>query len=131
MAHGPRRASPLSAPRNGGEGTSRPRGYSATASLPEYRTEEESGSDGEISEPPAYEEDEDVSDVVVDGFREYSPGGTALATGTGSVRDDGDADVESEGDEVEEEYTPESSVVEVSPRPSAETLRTAAADGKC
>ncbi len=77
----------------------RPRRFSGSGSLPEYRTDE-SGSEAGLSEPPAYSEDE--SEVVVDGFREYSPSGSSHA-----------------------DWTPASSVIDVSTRPSAETLRTA------
>ena len=48
------------------------------------------------SEPPNYESEVDMALVVANGFRQYG---------------------------VEERWTPESSVVDVSPRPSAETLR--------
>ncbi|OCK84197.1 hypothetical protein K432DRAFT_422812 [Lepidopterella palustris CBS 459.81] len=65
---------------------------SRTNSLPDYR------SDAGSMEPPAYEDDEDSSDVVVDGFREYTPSTTTV-------------------------WTPESSVIDVSPRPSGETMR--------
>lgn len=68
------------------------RPLSRTNSLPDYRSE--SGS----SEPPAYEDDEDSSDIVVDGFREYTPSTTTV-------------------------WTPDSSVIDVSPRPSGETMR--------
>jgi hypothetical protein len=53
-------------------------------------------------EPPAYEEDEDTSDMVPNGFRQYS----ASTTSSASSR-----------------WTPDSSIVDVSPRPSADTLR--------
>jgi hypothetical protein len=65
---------------------------SRTSSLPDYR------SDAGSTEPPAYEDEEDSSDVVVDGFREYTPSMTSR-------------------------WTPDSSVVDVSPRPSGETMR--------
>jgi hypothetical protein len=68
------------------------RPLSRTNSLPDYRSESDS------SEPPAYEDDEDSSDVVVDGFREYTPSTTTI-------------------------WTPDSSVIDVSPRPSGETMR--------
>jgi hypothetical protein len=72
-----------------------PRPLSRTNSLPDYRSESDS------SEPPAYEDDEDSSDVVVDGFREYTPSTTTV-------------------------WTPDSSVIDVSPRPSGETMRVSA-----
>ncbi|KAF2684092.1 hypothetical protein K458DRAFT_37332 [Lentithecium fluviatile CBS 122367] len=71
------------------------RPLSRTDSLPGYR------SDASTS-PPAYEEDEDVSDSVPNGFRNYAPS----ITSSSSSR-----------------WTPDSSVIDVSPRPSAETLR--------
>jgi hypothetical protein len=45
-----------------------------------------------------FEEDADSSDVVVDGFREYTPSVTTV-------------------------FTPESSIPDVSPRPSFDTMR--------
>ncbi|ORY11032.1 hypothetical protein BCR34DRAFT_484741 [Clohesyomyces aquaticus] len=72
------------------------RPLSRTNSLPDYRSETS-------TEPPAYEEDEDVSDVVVNGFRHYTSSTTSSAASS--------------------RWTPDSSVVDVSPRPSAETLR--------
>ncbi|KAF2467297.1 uncharacterized protein BDR25DRAFT_70507 [Lindgomyces ingoldianus] len=77
------------------------RPLSRTNSLPDYRSDTS-------TEPPAYEEDEDMSDVVVNGFRQYTP-----STSSGSTR-----------------WTPESSVIDVSPRPSAETLRYAGTGGE-
>ncbi|PSN71378.1 hypothetical protein BS50DRAFT_660478 [Corynespora cassiicola Philippines] len=71
------------------------RPLSRTDSLPGYRSDVS-------GDPPAYEEDEDRSDYVVDGFRHYTPS----TTSAGSSR-----------------WTPESSIIDVSPRPSAETLR--------
>lgn len=72
------------------------RPLSRTDSLPGYRSDASSS-------PPAYEEDEDVSDSVANGFRHYS---SAVSTTSSSSR-----------------WTPDSSIVDVSPRPSAETLR--------
>jgi hypothetical protein len=72
------------------------RPLSRTDSLPGYRSDS-SGS------PPAYEEDEDVSDAVANGFRHYS---STRSTTSSSSR-----------------WTPDSSIIDVSPRPSAETLR--------
>ncbi|KAF1994299.1 hypothetical protein P154DRAFT_624815 [Amniculicola lignicola CBS 123094] len=72
------------------------RPLSRTNSLPDYHSEASSS-------PPAYESDEDVSDVVANGF---SPRGYTPSTSSESTR-----------------WTPDSSVVDVSPRPSAETLR--------
>lgn len=71
-----------------------PRPLSRTNSLPDYRSEAESAA------PPAYEEDADSSDVVVDGFREYTPSSSSAS-----------------------QWTPESSVIDVSPRQSMDTLR--------
>jgi hypothetical protein len=72
------------------------RPLSRTDSLPGYRSDA-SGS------PPAYEEDEDVSESVANGFRHYS---SAVSTASSRSR-----------------WTPDSSIIDVSPRPSAETLR--------
>ena len=79
------------------EAPSRP--LSRTDSLPGYRSDASSS-----GAPPAYEEDEDVSDSVANGFRHYSS--RASTTSATSSR-----------------WTPDSSIVDVSPRPSAETLR--------
>ncbi|KAK8172683.1 hypothetical protein BKA80DRAFT_307174 [Phyllosticta citrichinensis] len=70
---------------------------SCTTTLPSYKSEMSSVDTDDA--PPAYEEDADNSDIVVDGFRPYNPSVTTTA------------------------YTPESSIPDVSPRPSAETLR--------
>ncbi|KAK8206978.1 hypothetical protein IWZ01DRAFT_455590 [Phyllosticta capitalensis] len=75
-----------------------PTAMSQTTSLPSYKSELSSVIDTDDA-PPAYEEDADNSDIVVDGFRPYNPSVTTTA------------------------YTPESSIPDVSPRPSAETLR--------
>ncbi|KAK8233135.1 hypothetical protein HDK77DRAFT_381681 [Phyllosticta capitalensis] len=75
-----------------------PTAMSQTTSLPSYKSELSSVVDTDDA-PPAYEEDADSSDIVVDGFRPYNPSVTTTA------------------------YTPESSIPDVSPRPSAETLR--------
>lgn len=72
------------------------RPLSRTDSLPGYR------SDGSGS-PPAYEEEEDVSDTVANGFRHFP---STTSTTSSSSR-----------------WTPDSSIIDVSPRPSAETLR--------
>ncbi|KAF2450965.1 hypothetical protein P171DRAFT_427233 [Karstenula rhodostoma CBS 690.94] len=72
------------------------RPLSRTDSLPGYR------SDASAS-PPAYEEDDDVSDAVANGFRHYP---STVSTASSSSR-----------------WTPDSSIIDVSPRPSAETLR--------
>ncbi|KAF1949680.1 hypothetical protein CC80DRAFT_456989 [Byssothecium circinans] len=69
------------------------RPLSRTDSLPGYAS----------SSPPAYEEDEDVSDVVANGFRNYAPSTSSSSASSG--------------------WTADSSVVDVSPRPSADTLR--------
>lgn len=97
-AHNPGSYSPLSTastypPTSLPELPSRP--LSRTDSLPGYRSDTS-------SDPPAYEEDEDVSDSVPNGFRHYAPSTTSSTSSR---------------------WTPESSVIDVSPRPSAETLR--------
>ncbi|KAF2732196.1 hypothetical protein EJ04DRAFT_497335 [Polyplosphaeria fusca] len=74
------------------------RPLSRTNSLPDYRSDTS-------TQPPAYESDEDVSDVVANGFRRYGPSSSAASSTAGS------------------RWTPGSSVVDVSPRPSADTLR--------
>ncbi|KAI4916199.1 hypothetical protein J4E85_010287 [Alternaria conjuncta] len=71
------------------------RPLSRTDSLPSYRSEP--------TEPPSYESDLEASEVVANGFRQYT---TASTTSERSSH-----------------WTPDSSVVDVSPRPSAETLR--------
>ncbi|KAF2639661.1 hypothetical protein P280DRAFT_470286 [Massarina eburnea CBS 473.64] len=68
------------------------RPLSRTDSLPGYAS----------SSPPAYEEDEDVSDSVPNGFRNYAPSTSSSASSR---------------------WTPDSSIVDISPRPSADTLR--------
>ncbi|KAF2713357.1 hypothetical protein K504DRAFT_135932 [Pleomassaria siparia CBS 279.74] len=72
------------------------RPLSRTSSLPDYQSEVS-------SDPPAYEEDEDISDMVPNGFR-YSS--SSSSSSSASSR-----------------WTPNSSIVDVSPRPSADTLR--------
>jgi hypothetical protein len=72
--------------------SSRP--LSRTSSLPGYMSDAS-------GDPPAYETDEDISDFVPNGFRQYTP-----STSSESSR-----------------WTPDSSVVDVSPRTSAETIR--------
>jgi len=72
------------------------RPLSRTDSLPGYR------SDASSTSPPAYEEDEDMSESVANGFRNY-----ALSTASSSSS----------------RWTPDSSIIDVSPRPSAETMR--------
>jgi hypothetical protein len=71
------------------------RPLSRTDTLPSYRS-------GPPSEPPNYESEVDMSEIVANGFRQY---------------------VSSSTSEVASHWTPDSSVVDVSPRPSAETLR--------
>ncbi|KAH7052143.1 hypothetical protein B0J12DRAFT_65221 [Macrophomina phaseolina] len=73
-----------------------PQAMSRTSSLPSYKSD--LGSVDTDDAPPAYEEDADSSDIVVDGFREYTPSVTTV-------------------------FTPESSIPDVSPRPSFETMR--------
>ncbi|KAL1624290.1 hypothetical protein SLS56_007910 [Neofusicoccum ribis] len=73
-----------------------PHAMSRTSSLPSYKSD--LGSVDTDDAPPAYEEDADSSDVVVDGFREYTPSVTTV-------------------------FTPDSSIPDVSPRPSFETMR--------
>lgn len=75
------------------------RPLSRTDSLPGYRSDTSSR-----GAPPAYEEDEDVSDSVANGFRHYS---SSMSTTSGTSS----------------RWTPDSSIVDVSPRPSADTLR--------
>ncbi|KAH7371150.1 hypothetical protein BKA66DRAFT_190808 [Pyrenochaeta sp. MPI-SDFR-AT-0127] len=72
-----------------------PRPLSRTDSLPSYRSETS-------TEPPNYESEVDMSEVVANGFRQYTSSTTS---------------------EVSSHWTPDSSVVDVSPRPSADTLR--------
>ena len=72
------------------------RPLSRTESLPSYRSDTP-------TEPPSYESDPERSEGVANGFRQYA------ATSTRS--------------EVSSHWTADSSVVDVSPRPSAETLR--------
>jgi hypothetical protein len=71
------------------------RPLSRTDSLPSYRSDAP-------SEPPSYDSEVDMAEVVANGFRQYT-----VSTASGA----------------RERWTPESSVVDVSPRPSAETLR--------
>ncbi|USP75404.1 hypothetical protein yc1106_02678 [Curvularia clavata] len=72
------------------------RPLSRTESLPSYRS-------GTPTEPPGYDSDQDMSEVVANGFHQYAAASTTS--------------------EVSSHWTPDSSVVDVSPRPSAETLR--------
>jgi hypothetical protein len=72
------------------------RPLSRTESLPSYRSDTP-------TEPPGYDSDQDMSEIVANGFHQYA------ATSTTS--------------DVSSHWTPDSSVVDVSPRPSAETLR--------
>ncbi|KAH9870924.1 hypothetical protein J1614_006496 [Plenodomus biglobosus] len=74
------------------------RPLSRTDSLPSYRS-------GAPTEPPNYDSEADMSEVVANGFRQYT---TATRSTTS---------------EVSSHWTPDSSIVDVSPRPSAETLR--------
>lgn len=80
------------------ETPSRP--HSRTDSLPSYRSDAP-------TEPPSYDSDIDIdmAAVVANGFRQY----TTVAESTTS--------------DASSHWTPESSIVDVSPRPSAETLR--------
>jgi hypothetical protein len=71
------------------------RPLSRTDSLPSYRSDPP-------SEPPNYESEVDMSEIVANGFRQYTSSTASEATS---------------------HWTPDSSVVDVSPRPSAETLR--------
>lgn len=73
------------------------RPLSRTDSLPSYRSDPP-------SEPPNYDSDMDMSGIVANGFRPYTSS-------------------ESTTSEATSHWTPDSSVVDVSPRPSAETLR--------
>ncbi|EOA87734.1 uncharacterized protein SETTUDRAFT_168884 [Exserohilum turcica Et28A] len=72
------------------------RPLSRTESLPSYRSDTP-------TEPPGYDSDRDMSEVVANGFRQYAAASTTS--------------------EASSHWTPDSSVVDVSPRPSAETLR--------
>ncbi|CAO2653559.1 Nn.00g029700.m01.CDS01 [Neocucurbitaria sp. VM-36] len=71
------------------------RPLSRTDSLPSYHSESP-------TEPPNYESDVDMSAIVANGFRQYTSSTTS---------------------EVSSHWTPDSSVIDVSPRPSADTLR--------
>jgi hypothetical protein len=71
------------------------RPLSRTDSLPSYRSDPP-------SEPPNYDSEVDMSEIVANGFRQYTSSTTSESTS---------------------HWTPDSSVVDVSPRPSAETLR--------
>ncbi|KAF1850539.1 uncharacterized protein K460DRAFT_271359 [Cucurbitaria berberidis CBS 394.84] len=71
------------------------RPLSRTDSLPSYHSDSP-------TEPPNYESDVDMSEIVANGFRQYT---SSTSSGVSS------------------HWTPDSSVVDVSPRPSAETLR--------
>ncbi|KAL5116153.1 hypothetical protein ACEQ8H_005929 [Pleosporales sp. CAS-2024a] len=73
--------------------SSRP--LSRTDSLPSYRS-------NPSSEPPNYDSEVDMSEIVANGFRQY---------------------LSSTMSERTSHWTPDSSVIDVSPRPSAETLR--------
>lgn len=84
------------------EGPSRP--LSRTDSLPSYRSRAP-------SEPPTYESDAEPGSYVANGFVRYEMRGRAYTASAGSQAGESGR------------WTPESSVVDVSPRPSAETLR--------
>lgn len=71
------------------------RPLSRTDSLPGYRSDTSTA-------PPEYESDEDLSEAVANGFRNYAHSTASSASSR---------------------WTPDSSVVDVSPRPSADTLR--------
>lgn len=73
------------------------RPLSRTDSLPSYRSDPP-------SEPPNYDSDMDISGIVANGFRAYTSSQSTTSEATSH-------------------WTPDSSVVDVSPRPSAETLR--------
>ncbi|KAH7385220.1 hypothetical protein DE146DRAFT_194016 [Phaeosphaeria sp. MPI-PUGE-AT-0046c] len=73
------------------------RPLSRTDSLPSYRSDPP-------SEPPNYDSDMDMSGIVANGFRPYTSTASTMSGATSH-------------------WTPDSSVVDVSPRPSAETLR--------
>jgi len=74
------------------------RPLSRTDSLPSYRS-------GAPTEPPNYDSEMDMSEPVANGFRNY-PATTGSTTSEASLQ-----------------WTPDSSIVDVSPRPSADTLR--------
>jgi hypothetical protein len=71
------------------------RPLSRTDSLPSYRSDPP-------SEPPNYDSEVDMAGIIANGFRQYTSSTRSAATS---------------------HWTPDSSVVDVSPRPSAETLR--------
>jgi hypothetical protein len=79
---------------------------SRTDSLPSYRS-------SAPTEPPGYDSDSSEAGVA-NGFRSYAVRGRGRGRAT-SLLSSGTSDVE--------RWTPDSSVVDVSPRPSAETLR--------
>jgi hypothetical protein len=83
---------------------------SRTDSLPSYRS-------SAPTEPPGYDSDTDSSSggLVANGFRSYTVAARTRATSLLSSTSAGVSDVG--------RWTPDSSVVDVSPRPSAETLR--------
>lgn len=74
------------------------RPLSPTESLPSYRS-------GDSTQPPSYESDTDMFEPATNGFRNYP------------------AATESTTSETSSHWTPDSSIVDVSPRPSAETLQ--------
>jgi hypothetical protein len=73
---------------------------SETTSLPDYR------SDSENTDPPAYESEDEASTYVSNGFRQYTPSPSSPTVSESPSSRAG------------------SSIIEVSPRPSAETMRT-------
>ena len=85
------------------EAPSRP--LSRTDSLPSYRSRAP-------SEPPTYESDLDAS-FVANGFARYEARGSGRGDAASASSQAGESG----------RWTPDSSVVDVSPRPSAETLR--------
>jgi hypothetical protein len=94
------------------------RPLSRTSSLPGYHSDASTA-------PPAYESDEDVSERVANGFQ-YQPY-TPLSAGSSGPESVSAASTGASS--VERRWTPDSSVVDVSPRPSAETLRYAESMG--
>ncbi|KAH8698191.1 hypothetical protein GQ44DRAFT_764789 [Phaeosphaeriaceae sp. PMI808] len=74
------------------------RPQSRTDSLPSYRSDPP-------SEPPNYDSEVDMSDMVANGFRQYTSSSSSTTSESTS------------------HWTADSSIVDVSPRPSAETLR--------
>ncbi|KAF2017981.1 hypothetical protein BU24DRAFT_421011 [Aaosphaeria arxii CBS 175.79] len=98
------------------------RPLSRTSSLPGYPSSNAS------TAPPAYESDEDTSDHVADGFRQYTspitpPSSSSPSPSSSPFDEDDDTQDRDDTSTSQSWTTPDSSVVDVSPRPSADTLR--------